>query len=930
MTWSKVRPWFRFKLDGEQIVSTGDLVQNESLVQMTQVVQVELYDQPELAKSQPMTVDYIDYEADTIVRQFAGELGHVNTLSFPHSVTLTGVGVLTNLRLSPNADVDLTGMTDGEAIQAVLEGCDIPFDPDDIHDMEYVLGAEVPVKWTKDQSGWEIVKEIDLVFGTCTMEIGDARVVRFSYDLVPDAGDSYRSFANGVDSDFFTHERDLWDKDQIQNKFHVTGATWEGTGDDDNCRYTPWARASGPNLDLGGSGRRVKTEPFHSDIIQDQTLAEWVARRLMRWYNRQPDRLGISTKNDINLCPGRVVTVESEVYGIDLPVAKPYVIIGVDRRGPTILLDCVGGLAGAEGTVTFGVEKVCNKAISDVGVPGLFEPPLLGVPLVPLSPYTPEPVICETNEAFTIGAEIAEGTSWEISGRVELGLKTQRLKIGILTEGDEWYLTLAGPDYYTGLMLDPQLWELNSPAQYKHRRGSITMHEPIDYVLQWLWPTSTLNLSVTFDGGVSYSTSMSIPGSSLLGSGVTIRELTGTPARDGEMLCISEPDPLVGGGGDGICFEPAASDWDDQGFSVAFSTGGYEFNDGSEGGTIRLIDPAVISDDQLVTWTMHVEYSGPGNGTTDAPSVDFGLYEINPDGPGASVNIYWLPSGEGYIDLIGFDSGFHEEEITDAEIFGGYDLEVTWNPGTNLLSYDFNDGAYANAVLLDITPGVDLQLRAAFASDSAMEMTSTSNVICVGGQNLLGEVFQGDWATGDNSPWGDGGTGTWVFDGVTGEVTVAAPTFPTVAWGSLASLRTGIPAATADWRLTAVGDTNIDDPMFLIQVTDNTGGVAYIQAVSVEFASLAGTRTTLFQNDDDFDEPAGVAFASEFKIVITKTGDSFQAEIEEPVGTNLYTHTLGSTWTADASGDDLEVSVVAYTEGIGGSLHVTQLTLEVL
>lgn len=801
MTWSKLRPWFRFRLDGDQIVTTGDLVQNESLSQMTQVVQVELLDKPELAKNQPMTIDYVDYGADTMVRQFAGRLNHVNTLSYPHSVTLTGVGVLTGLRLSPNSDQNLTDLTDGEAIMAILDYCNIPYDSDDIFDCEYILGQQIEVKWGKDQSGWDVVKELDLVFGTATIEIGDARVVRFPYDLAPDEDDIYRTFESGVDADFFPHERDTWDMDAIQNKFHVTGATWEGSGDA-KCRYTPWARASAPNDDFSETNDRVKTEPFHSDFIQDESLAEAVATRLMRWYNRQPDRLGVKTLNDVNLCPGRVVGVQSPIYGIDLPVTAPYIITEVDRRGPEILLTCIGGIAGEVGTITHGVEKVCNKSTGDFDLPGDFSPPgVMSPPLVPIDPYFIEPLPCESG-SFSTSVDIPDTADWTISGTVELGLKTQRLKVGVNTDAGEVYLTIAGASYYSGLALTPQSWELNGDGQYKHRWGSNPMHSAIDYTLQWDWENLTLSLAVQYFAGPSYSTTMVLGADA--GTGVsTLRELTGTPGRSNEVLCVSEAHEGGGGGGGFTCFSPTEEMWDDLGNSVSFDPIGSKINivDMSEDGEIIMLEgavPRVFTEGQIVTWTLRADFTDPGDGVTDEPAAAWIMQQEGSPFNFAGVETGWSSVGNtGWIYLYGV-SDFNEHDFLDADIYAGFDLTITWDPVHDTVSYTFVNDSYtiSNSVAYGVDPDNDMNLKITFAAGAtAIEMLTEQNEICVA-PGLDGLCGIGDVNISGSSLW-TFPDGSWVTDPDTGYMT---------ATGASAEAKFGGIAMTTadDWEIEVV------------------------------------------------------------------------------------------------------------------------------
>lgn len=378
---SVVRPWYRFRLNNVRYDLTGDVTQTEQLeAWQTTVADVELYDAPTLVRGAQVDIYQVKFDTAEMAPQFQGYLNNRLASSFPHQVSLRCQGPLHRLRRASQSGHNLTGMTDGEAVMYVLDGCNVPYDPDDIEDAGYVLGAEVDIFWQRDQIGWEVVEELDRVMGMSTIDIGAGRVVRFAYDRAPSSAHVTHTYTKGVDANFWGLDRSLWDLDSIQNIWHVTGATWQNAA---NCSLTPWARAEGPNDAFETDGVRVRKQPFQSDVIQDESLAEAVARRMMRWFNRDPDEITLVAENDITVHPGTVIGVKDPIYGIDLVSvadASPYLVLTVDRRGHEMTLRCVGGLGGPQGTVTHGVEKRCNKTVSDVNIPGDFTIPTIGIP----------------------------------------------------------------------------------------------------------------------------------------------------------------------------------------------------------------------------------------------------------------------------------------------------------------------------------------------------------------------------------------------------------------------------------------------------------------------------------------------------------------------------------------------------------------------
>lgn len=402
-----LKPWLRFRFGGSQAELAADVTQNEALEGIvTTVADVELETTITLATGLPVDLMYVEQISELMAWQFSGTVNHVAGQSFPNRVVLTCVGPLAHLRRCPTVDHDLTGMTEGEAAQHILTACNVTYTASDIADSGYVLGAQTPVLWLKDQPGHEMLAELDAVFGMATIEVGQGRVVRFAYDKAPDAAAITTTYTRGADVAFWGNQRDKGDFDSIINLVQVRGATWTDSGN--KCNYTPWARGSANNADLGGTARN-RSQAFQSDLIQDEALATAVATRLMRWGNRQPDTITLVAQNDPTLNCGAVIGVKDSAYGIGLTgdaTATPYLVLTIDRRGHEMTLNCVGGAAGDTGAITHGVEKVCNKTSSNFPIPGLFTPPDIGYPPLGIGDWLP----------WAAGTDGAPGDADETSG----------------------------------------------------------------------------------------------------------------------------------------------------------------------------------------------------------------------------------------------------------------------------------------------------------------------------------------------------------------------------------------------------------------------------------------------------------------------------------------------------------------------------------
>jgi hypothetical protein len=241
----------------------------------------------------------------------------------------------------------------------------------------YVLGAVTDLHWIEGVTGAQILTEFNQVFGTALVTVGNNRVIRFRYDLPPtDGTGKYRDFHKGVDADWAAHHRAHGDRDQIQNFWSIRGASYPcGSGSPPACTCQSWSRSIDGNAQLGGNHIRVTQQSVTSDIIQDEALAEFVVRRQMRMTNRLPDTATVEAVNDPNVHPGTKVGLIDHTYGINTEALRLCTTQGVDRTGNGMTLALVCGDPGDEGTVTHGVEKVCNDTHADVDVPGSFDPP---------------------------------------------------------------------------------------------------------------------------------------------------------------------------------------------------------------------------------------------------------------------------------------------------------------------------------------------------------------------------------------------------------------------------------------------------------------------------------------------------------------------------------------------------------------------------
>ena len=357
---------WKLRVGGETVRIAGDPpVQVEALTGwQTNVLEVTPFDEPGITPGTGVLLRFRDFGADEAWTQFSGEIDRVAATDEPHSVSLRCVGPMIRLkRVRTGAALDLSGMTDGEAVKAILDACDVPYVAGDIADAGYVLGDRVPVLWEPGTSGMDMIARLDDVFGMATREQPNGKVIRYRYELAPRAAQIRRTYEAGVSAKVYGITRNRGGADGIQNAWEVRGAEYVETSLYEECTLVPYASAARRNDRLGGS---AGVSTYQDDIIQDADLAAAVCKRLMRWFNREPDEITVEAENDPDVMPGAVIGVIDSAWGVDLPVEKPYTVMTVDRAGSTMTLGCVGGASGDVGAIEQGYEQTCNETVTEV------------------------------------------------------------------------------------------------------------------------------------------------------------------------------------------------------------------------------------------------------------------------------------------------------------------------------------------------------------------------------------------------------------------------------------------------------------------------------------------------------------------------------------------------------------------------------------
>lgn len=397
----EVRPVFTARCGGEVVALADPPPRQSEQLQgwNTYVLEFTPYEHMTLHRGDEVKLALTDSLGGERRRQFKGYLDAIEAVSEPWGLRLRAVGTLSRLRrVRTGGALDLTSMTDGDAVKEVLDFCEVPYSAGDIEDAGYVLGQRKAIKWRNQESGLDMIQRLDEVLGAATIELGTGRVARVFYDLAPRAGAVRRVYRQGENAELFFLARDRGGVDQIANAWTVRGVEFKKPGSK-GCTYVPYAKARTDLARLGGG--TVARQEFSSEIIQDKALAKQVARRLMRWHNREPDAVQIDTLNDPQVTVGCVVGARDSTYGMGLTSTRRYTVMTIERDGAFMTMQCVGGDAGAVGTINAGYEKTCNTTVTEepdtpIGVTP--EPTLGGEPtdLDEISPWpetTPIPVV---------------------------------------------------------------------------------------------------------------------------------------------------------------------------------------------------------------------------------------------------------------------------------------------------------------------------------------------------------------------------------------------------------------------------------------------------------------------------------------------------------------------------------------------------------
>lgn len=414
--------WVRVKIGEAVVKTTPDVAISASLDQLNRVCSFVLAEQPSStpADGAAVTVELVDTVTGRAYFLFGGKVdGGPETESEPWNMTVRAVDQLADLRIVRSigdGDLNLTGMNPKEAKMEIFDYCGITYDPDDLVDVDYELGILEPVKWLADgtTTAGQIISEIDRVFGLTTQTIGDNRVISFRYDLMPENDDGvYRTLTKGISVDFQSHHRSRGSRNDIQTIWVVDGVSHEFN--DGACTLTPWAKAVHGTARVGKS-RRVSESTDQSDLIQTEALARFVVENHMRQTSGIPDTRTAATTTSRNLHPGTKIRIQDTTYGLNSRVCC---VTRVEINGIRTDLTLVSGPPGEVGTVTSGVDRVCNDTSTDGEVPGEgpFTPPDVDVPPLDIGdldgdgfplPDLEEPEIPDTESRFIDCTESGE------------------------------------------------------------------------------------------------------------------------------------------------------------------------------------------------------------------------------------------------------------------------------------------------------------------------------------------------------------------------------------------------------------------------------------------------------------------------------------------------------------------------------------------
>lgn len=367
MAVEQIRQAVALYIDGVQYMTDEAPMVSESIDNFGTVVEFSLIERPDPIPAEDAVVELqlVDLDANTYISLFGGYVAGRVAESEPHSLRFRAVDELSKFSaLRTTNDLNLTGMTDGEAWEAIAGVCDVDFDTADIVDTGYILGEHAPVYWKVDSSGASIIDELDRVFSCKTMTVLNNRVVRIFYDRVAHSADIQASYEAGVSADLWRNSKDTADSSAVQSLWRVQGVT-APCGDDDACSCMLWAKSVGTTPKRGKKISRIPTSTFQSDLIQDEVLAQAISRRMMRWYNRIPIVIAAEMATDPNIHPGCVIGIIDPAYGIDAVTELPVFVTSVDKRGSEMSVIGIGGAGGSQGTTTSGVERRCNTTEFD-------------------------------------------------------------------------------------------------------------------------------------------------------------------------------------------------------------------------------------------------------------------------------------------------------------------------------------------------------------------------------------------------------------------------------------------------------------------------------------------------------------------------------------------------------------------------------------
>lgn len=364
------RSW-RVTVEDVPIRILDDISISESMANLTTVVEFGLAQRGSSLpiKGDSVLVEWIDQTASTSTVMFLGEVDAVEVESGPWSYRCRCVDQLSKLRrVKSGSDMDLSGLTDGEAWKAVANYCGITYDDGDIADMGYVLGVRAPILWLADGQtpGSSIIKELDDTFRCNTIAIGNGRVVRHAYDPFPTTGTfSYATYVRGTSIRLQGLHRTRGGSDQIQNVWNITGAVIES--EDGSCSTTPWAKAVDGNAELGSRRVRVSEQSYSSDLIQDESLAMAIATWKMGETNRVSDTGSATIFHSTGIHPGTIIGLIDTTPGIDAETERWCLVTSTERAGFGMTMELTTGPAGEVGTLTHGMNLVCNDDSGDGG-----------------------------------------------------------------------------------------------------------------------------------------------------------------------------------------------------------------------------------------------------------------------------------------------------------------------------------------------------------------------------------------------------------------------------------------------------------------------------------------------------------------------------------------------------------------------------------